>query len=208
MQKTKVPTICKCALYERILYKTPKETTMTILETMTSTSDSAIYESQFTRVSAVRFITSAPFGHDIEYGLRAILDTNLKPEMTEKEYFYRHDAPLEPGQVVIVPARNAIAVAIVSRVGLESSHFAGLCPTARSTMKKVLAALLWSPALYNLAVARRDTEIKKAQLAELKQQHKKAQAEYDDLNVRLSNARSKVSVLNNKICAFERKEGF
>lgn len=183
---------------------------MTLLETMTSTSDSAIYESQFTRVSAVRFITSAPFGHNIEYGLRAILDTNLKPEMTEKEYFYRHDAPLEVGQVVVVPARNTFTLAFVSRTNLESTHFAGQCVAARSTMKKVLATLLWSPALYNLAKERRDTEIKKAEteLAELKQQYKKAQAEYDDLNVRLSDAYSKVSDLNNKIRAFERKGGF
>ena len=181
---------------------------MTILETMTSTSDNTAYADRFARVSAVRFITSAPFGHDIEDGLQAILDNNLKPKMTEKEYFYRHDAPLEPGQVVIVPARNTITLAIVSRVGLESSHFAGKCSAARGTMKKILAALLWSPALYNLALERRDTESKKAQLAELKQQYKKAQAEYDDLNVRLSNAYSKVSVLNNKICAFERKAGF
>ena len=181
---------------------------MTLLETTTSTSDNTAYADRFARVSAVRFITSAPFGHDIEDGLRAVLDKNLKPELTDKEYFYRHDALLEPGQVVIVPARGTITLAVVSRAGLESSHFAGLCPAARSTMKKVLAVLLWSPALYNLAGARRDTEIKKAQLAELKQQHKKAQAEYDDLNVRLSNARSKVSVLNNKICAFEREEGF
>ena len=181
---------------------------MTLLETMTSTSDNTVYEDRFTRVSAVRFITSAPFGHDIEDGLCAILDNNLKPKLTDKEYFYRHDAPLEPGQVVIVPARSAVTLAFVSRTGLESTHFAGKCSAARSTMKKVLALLSWSPALYNLAVARRDTEIKKAQLAELKQQHKKAQAEYDDLNVRLSNAYSKVSVLNNKICAFERKAGF
>ena len=181
---------------------------MTILETMTLTSDNAAYEDRFTRVSAVRFITSAPFGHDIEDGLRAILDNNLKPELTEKEYFYRHDAPLEPGQVVIVPARNTITLAIVSRVGLESSHFAGLCPTVRSTMKKVLAVLLWSPALYNLAVARRDTEIKKAQLAELKQQYKKAEAEFKDLSVRVSSAYNKVSDLSNKIRVFERKEGF
>ena len=181
---------------------------MTILETMTSTSDNTVYEDRFTCVSAVRFITSAPFGHDIEDGLRAILDTNLKPKLTDKEYFYRYDAPLELGQVVMVPARDTIALAIVSRIGLESTHFAGTCPVARSTMKKVLAALLWSPALYNLAVARRDTESKKAELAELKQQYKKAEAEYKDLNVRASNAYSKVSVLNNKIRAFERKVGF
>ena len=172
---------------------------MTILETK---------QDQFTRVSAVRFITSAPFGYSIEDGLLAMLDENLNPKLTAKEYFYCHDAPLEVGQVVVVPARDTITLAIVSNTGLESSHFAGLCPTARSTMKKVLAALLWSPALYDLAVARRDTEIKKAQLAELKQQYKKAQAEYDDLNVRLSSAYSKVAVLNNKIRAFERKEGF
>ena len=181
---------------------------MTILETMTSTSDSAVYEDQFTRVSAVRFITSAPFGHDIEDGLRAILDKNLNPELTEKEYFYRHDALLEPGQVVIVPARGTLTLAVVSRAGLESTHFAGQCIAARSTMKKVLAALSWSPALYNLARERRDTESKKAQLAELKQQYKEAEAEFKDLSVRLSNACSKVSVLNNKIRVFERKEGF
>ena len=181
---------------------------MTLLETMTSTSDSAVYEDQFTRVSAVRYITSAPFGHDIKDGLRAILDKNLNPELTGKEYFYRHDAPLEVGQVVVVPARGTITLAIVSSIGLESTHFAARWFAARSTMKKVLAVLLWSPALYNLALERRDTESKKAQLAELKQQYKKAQAEYDDLNVRLSNAYSKVSVLNNKIRAFERKAGF
>lgn len=181
---------------------------MTILETMTSTSDNTVYEDRFTRVSAVRFITSAPFGHDIDDGLRAMLNKNLKPELTGKEYFYRHDAPLEPGQVVVVPARDTITLAIVSRIGLESTHFAGQCIAARSAMKKVLAVVMWSPALYNLAVARRDTEIKKAQLAELKQQHKKALAEYDELNVRLSDAGSKVAVLNNKIRAFERKEGF
>ena len=181
---------------------------MTILETMTSTSDNTAYEGRFTRVSAVRFITSAPFGHNIEDGLRAIFDNNLNPELTEKEYFYRYDALLEPGQVVVVPARDTITLAIVSRTGLESTHFAGQCIAARSTMKKVLAVLLWSPALYNLALERRDTESKKAQLAELKQQYKKAQAEYADLNVRLSNAYSKVSDLNNKIRAFERKAGF
>lgn len=181
---------------------------MTILEAMTSTSDNAAYEDKFKRVSAVRFITSVPFGHDIDDDLRAMLNKNLKPELTEKEYFYRHDALLEPGQVVIVPARGTITLAIVSRVGLESSHFAGLCPAARSTMKKVLGVLLWSPALYDLAVARRDTESKKAKLAELKQQYKKAQAEYHDLNVRLSNACDKVAVLNNKIRAFEREGGF
>ena len=184
------------------------ESTMTILETMTSTSDNTAYENQFTRVSAVRFITSAPFGHDIEDGLSAVLDKNLKPELTDKEYFYRHDMPLESGQVVVVPARDTITLAIVSNTGLESTRFTGQCGAARSTMKKILAVLLWSPAIYNLARARRDTESKKAQLAELKQQHKKAQAEYDDLNVRLSNACSKVAVLNNKIRAFERKAGF
>lgn len=191
-----------------ILVPLYKETTMTILETMTSTKGNTEYEKKFTRVSAVRFITSAPFGHDIEDGLSAVLDKNLKPEVTAKEYFYRHDAPLELGQVVMVPARGTITLAIVSRTGLESTHFAGQCGAARSTMKKVLAVLSWSPAFYNLARERRDTEIKKAQLAELKQQHKKAQAEYDDLNVRLSNACSKVAVLNNKIRAFERKAGF
>lgn len=195
---------------------------MTSLETMTSTSDNTAYESQFTHVCSVRFITSAPFGHDIEDDLRVILDNSLKPELTDKEYFYRHDTPLEQGQVVVVPARDTVTLAIVSRVGLESTHFAGQCIAARSTMKKVLAALTWSPALYKLAVARWVTEIKKAQLAELKQQPKKAEAqlvklkqqyiearaEYADLNVRSSNAYSKVSVLINKILAFERKEGF
>lgn len=181
---------------------------MTILETMTSTSDNTAYADRFARVSAVRFITSAPFGHDIEDGLRAILDKNLNPEMTDKEYFYRHDAFLKPGLVVVVPARDTITLAIVSRTGLESTRFTGKCGAARSTMKKVLAVLAWSPALHDLALERRDTESKKAQLAELKQQYKKAQAEYDDLNVRLANAYSKVSVLNNKIRAFERKEGF
>ena len=191
---------------------------MTILETMTSTSDNTAYEDQFTRVSAVRFITSAPFGHDIEDGLRAILDKNLKPEMTDKEYFYRHDALIEPGQVVVVPARDTITLAIVSRTGLESTHFAGQCIAARSTMKKVLALLSWSPAIYKLALERRDTESKKAQLAELaelKQQYKRAQAEYrrtqaeySDLNTRASNAYRKVSELSNKIRVFERKEGF
>lgn len=181
---------------------------MTILETMTSTSDSAVYEGRFIRVSAVRFITSAPFGHDIEDGLRAILDTNLKPELTDKEYFYRHDMPLESGQVVVVPARGAITLAIVSNTGLESTHFAGRCIAARSTMKKVLAVVMWSPALYNLAMERRDTESKKAQLAELKQQRKKAQAEYYDLCTQAAGARNTVVDLTNKIRAFERKEGF
>ena len=75
-------------------------------------------------------------------------------------------------------------------------------------MKKVLAVLLWSPALYNLAKERRDTESKKAQLAELKQQYKKAQAEFADLSVRVTSAYNKVSDLSNKIRIFERKEGF
>ena len=179
---------------------------MTILETE---------QDQFTRVSAVRFITSAPFGYSIEDGLRAMLDENLNPKLTGKEYFYRHDAPLEVGQVVVVPARGTITLAIVSTTGLESSHFAGRCPVARRTMKKVLAVLLWSPALYNLARARRDTESKKAQLAELKaqlaelkQQYKKARAEYDDLSVRTTNTYLKIADLTNKIRAFERKEGF
>ena len=113
---------------------------MTILETMTSTSDNTVYEDRFTRVCAVRFITSAPFGHDIEDGLRAILDNNLNPELTDKEYFYRHDAPLEPGQVVIVPARGTVTLAIVSRVGLESTHFAGKCSAARSTSRSSLTS--------------------------------------------------------------------
>ena len=181
---------------------------MTILETMTSTSDSAVYEDRFTRVSTVRFITSVPFGHSIEDGLLAMLDKNLNPELTDKEYFYRHDALLEPGQVVIVPARGTITLAIVSRVGLESTHFAGMCPTARSTMKKVLALLSWSPAMYNLALERRDIESKKAQLAKLKRQYKKAQAEYTDLSIRTSSAYRKASDLNNKIRTFECKEGF
>ncbi len=186
---------------------------MTILETE---------QDQFTRVSAVRFITSAPFGYSIEDGLLAMLNENLKPKLTDKEYFYCHDAPLEVGQVVVVPARDTITLAIVSNTGLESTHFAGRCIAARSTMKKVLAVLLWSPALYNLALERRDTESKKAQLAELKQQYKKAQAELDELKqqykkataeytdvcVRASNAYDKVSDLNNKIRAFERKGGF
>ena len=172
---------------------------MTILETK---------QDQFTRVSAVRFITSAPFGYSIEDGLLAMLDENLNPKLTAKEYFYRHDAPLEPGQVVVVPARSSITLAIVSRTGLESTHFAGRCLAARSTMKKVLAVLLWSPALYNLATECRDTESKKAQLAELKQQCKKAQVEYDDLSIRASRAHSKVSDLINKIRTFECKVGF
>ena len=172
---------------------------MTILETE---------QDQFTRVSAVRFITSAPFGYSIEDGLLAMLDENLNPKLTGKEYFYRHDAPLEVGQVVVVPARDTITLAIVSRTGLESTHFAGKCSAARSTMKKVLAVLLWSPALYNLAKERRDTESKKAQLAELKQQYKKAQAEFTDLSVRVSSAYNKVSDLSHKIRVFERKEGF
>ena len=172
---------------------------MTILETK---------QDQFTRVSAVRFITSAPFGYGIEDGLRAMLDKNLNPELTDKEYFYRHDALLEVGQVVIVPARDTITLAVVSHTDLESTHFAGQCIAARSTMKKVLAVLLWSPALYNLAMTRRDTESKKAQLAELKQQYKTAQAEYDDLSVRTTNTYRKISDLNNKIRAFERKVGF
>ena len=172
---------------------------MTILETD---------QDQFTRVSAVRFITSAPFGYSIEDGLHALLDENLNPKLTGKEYFYRHDAPLEVGQVVVVPARDTITLAIVSRTGLESTHFAGQCGVARSTMKQVLAVLLWSPALYNLARERRDTESKKAQLAELKQQYKKAQAEFADLSVRVTSAYNKVSDLSHKIRVFERKEGF
>lgn len=181
---------------------------MTLLETMTSTSDNTAYENQFTRVSAVRFITSAPFGLSIEGGLRAMLNKNLKPKLTGKEYFYRHDAPLEVGQVVVVPARNAITPAIVIRTGLESTHFAGQCIAARRTLKKVLAVLLWSPALYNLAKERRDTESKKAQLAELKQRYKKARAEFADLRVCVFSAYSKAHDLNNKIRAFECKEGF
>ena len=181
---------------------------MTILEAMTSTNGNTAYEDQFTRVSTVRFITSAPFGYSIEDGLLAMLNENLNPELTGKEYFYRHDAPLEVGQVVIVPARNTITLAIVSHTGLESTHFAGQCSAARNTMKKVLAVLLWSPALYNLARERRDTESKKAQLAELKQQYKKAQAEYTDLSIRTSSAYRKASDLSNKIRTFECKEGF
>lgn len=172
---------------------------MTILE---------IKQDQFTRVSAVRFITSAPFGYSIEDGLLVMLDKNLNPDLTDKEYFYCHDTPLEVGQVVVVPARDAITLAIVSRTGLESTRFTGQCDAARSTMKKVLAVLLWSPALYNLAMARRDTESKKAQLAELKQQYKKAQAEYYDLRARATGVRNTVVDLNSKIRAFERKEGF
>ena len=191
-----------------ILIPQYKENTMTILEAMTSTSDNTAYEDQFTRVSAVRFITSAPFGHSIEDGLHALIDKNLNPELTVKEYFYRHDAPLEVGQVVVVPARDTITLAIVSRPGLESTHFAGRCSAARGTMKKVLAVLSWSPALYNLARERRDTESKKAQLAELKQQYKKAQAEFADLSVRVTSAYNKVSDLSYKIRVFERKEGF
>ena len=181
---------------------------MTILEAMTSTNGNTAYEDQFTRVSAVRFITSAPFGHDIEDGLLAMLDENLNPKLTAKEYFYRHDGFLKPGQIVIVPARNTITLAIVSRTGLESTHFAGRCIVARSTMKKILALLSWSPAMYKLAMARHDTESKKAQLAELKQQYKKAQAEFADLSVRAFRAHSKVSDLSNKIRVLERKEGF
>lgn len=184
------------------------ESTMTILETMTSRGVPCDVEDQFTRVSAVRFITSAPFGYSIEDGLLAMLDKNLEPELTDKEYFYCHDAPLEVGQVVVVPARDTITLAIVSCTGLESSRFTGKCGAARSTMKKVLAVLLWPPALYNLAMERRDTESKKAQLAELKQQYKKARAEYDDLSVRTTNTYRKIADLTNKIRAFERKEGF
>ena len=165
-------------------------------------------QDQFTRVSAVRFITSAPFGYSIEDGLLAMLDENLNPKLTGKEYFYCHDAPLEVGQVVVVPARDTITLAIVSNTGLESTRFTGQCGVARSTMKKVLAVLLWSPALYNLAKERRDTESKKAQLAELKQQYKKAQAEFADLSVRVTSAYNKVSDLSHKIRVFERKEGF
>lgn len=172
---------------------------MTILETK---------QDQFTRVSAVRFITSVPFGYSIEDGLLAMLDENLNPKLTGKEYFYRHDAPLEVGQVVVVPARDTITLAIVSNTGLESTHFAGQCSAARNTMKQVLAVLLWSPALYNLARERRDTERTKAQLAELKQQHKKAEAEYNALKVRTLEAHNKVSGLTNKIRTFERKVGF
>lgn len=172
---------------------------MTILETE---------QDQFTRVSAVRFITSAPFGYSIEDGLLVMLNENLNPKLTGKEYFYCHDTPLEVGQVVVVPARDTITLAIVSNTGLESTRFTGQCGAARSTMKKVLAVLLWSPALYNLARERRDTEGKKAQLAELKQQYKKAEAEYNDLSIRLSSAFSKLSGLTNKIRAFEREVGF
>jgi molecular chaperone GrpE (heat shock protein) len=75
-------------------------------------------------------------------------------------------------------------------------------------MKKVLAVLLWSPALYNLARERRDTESKKAQLAKLKRQYKKAQAEYIDLSRRTTSAYRKASDLNNKIRTFECKDGF
>ena len=165
-------------------------------------------QDQFTRVSAVRFITSAPFGYSIEDGLHALLDENLNPKLTGKEYFYCHDAPLEVGQVVVVPARDTITLAIVSNTGLESTCFTGKCSAARSTMKKVLAVLLWSPALYNLAKERRDTESKKAQLAELKQQYKEAQAEYIDLSRRTTSAYRKASDLTNKIRTFECKEGF
>ena len=181
---------------------------MTLFEAMTLRGIPCDINDQFTRVSAVRFITSAPFGHDIEDGLRALLDKNLKPELTGKEYFYRHDAPLDVGQVVVVPARDTITLAIVSRTNLESTQFVGYCPAARSTMKNVLAVLFWSPTLYNLAMERRDAESKKAQLAELKQQYKKAQAEFTDLSVRVSSAYNKVSDLSNKIRIFERKEGF
>lgn len=172
---------------------------MTILETK---------QDQFTRVSAVRFITSAPFGYSIEDGLLAMLDENLNPKLTGKEYFYRHDAPLEVGQVVVVPARDTITLAIVSNTGLESTRFTGQCSAARNTMKNVLAVLLWSPAIYNQAMERRDAERTKAQLAELEQQYKKAEAEYNDLIVRVSSAYNKVSDLSNKLRVFKRKEGF
>ena len=165
-------------------------------------------QDQFTRVSAVRFITSAPFGYSIEDGLLAMLDENLNPKLTGKEYFYCHDAPLEVGQVVVVPARDTITLAIVSNTGLESTRFTGQCSAARNTMKNVLAVLLWSPAIYNQAMEYRDAESKKAQLAELKQQYKKAQAEYIDLSRRTASAYRKASGLTNKIRAFERKEGF
>ena len=181
---------------------------MTLFEAMTFRGIPCDINDQFTRVSAVRFITSAPFGHDIEDGLRALLDKNLKPELTDKEYFYRHDAPLEVGQVVVVPARDTITLAIVNRTNLESTQFVGYCPAARSTMKKVLAVLFWSPALYNLAMERLDAKSKKAQLAELKKQHKKAEVEYDDLKARALEAHNKVSDLSNKINAFKREAGF
>lgn len=182
---------------------------MTILETK---------QDQFTRVSAVRFITGVPFGYSIEDGLLAMLGKNLNPELTAKEYFYCHDAPLEVGQVVVVQARDTITLAIVSNTGLESTRFTGQCSAARSTLKKVLAVLLWSPALYNLAMERRDTESKKAQLAELAElkrqykwaqaEYKRAQAEYSYLTTRASNAYRKVSELRDKIHTFKRKEGF
>ena len=172
---------------------------MTILETK---------QDQFTRVSAVRFITSAPFGHSIEDGLRALLDKNLDPELTAKEYFYRHDAPLEVGQVVVVPARDTITLAIVSNTGLESTHFAGHCSAVRNTLKNVLAVLLWSPAIYNQAMEHRDAERTKAQLDELKQQRKKAEAEYYGLRTQANNMRGKITDLTNKIRSFESKVGF
>ena len=154
---------------------------MTVLELMTTSKGSAKYENPFTRVCSVRFITSVPFGASIESCLHVVMDNHFRPELTEKEYFYRHDSPLTPGSIVIVPARNTITIAKVHQVDLEHTQFAASCAAARGTMKKVMAVVAWSPTLTDFAADERSQRVVKAKIARLEKELAEARKDHEDI---------------------------
>lgn len=111
-----------------------------------STNNNGMFDPAFSRVCKVRFINTDPWAGDIEKKLSTLLDANMQAALTDKEYYYKHDAPLEVGAVVLVPARDVITVAVVSEINCERGN--SCAQITRCAMKKVLGLVQISPRLH------------------------------------------------------------
>lgn len=129
---------------------------MKLLTHFTSCENVSV-DDRFGRICKVRYILSSDFDADIETKLNIFFDKNCSPRLSDKEYYYRHDAPLGVNALVLVPARNTLTVAVVTQVNLENITFSTTMFSAVRTMKKVIGVLALSPVLCKLAKARRCT---------------------------------------------------
>ena len=110
-----------------------------------STNNNGTFDQAFSRVCKVQFINTDPWDGDIEKKLSTLLDADLQAALTDKEYYYKHDIPLEVGEVVLVPARNVITVAVVSEINCERGN--NCSQITKCAMKKVLGLVQISPRL-------------------------------------------------------------
>lgn len=111
-----------------------------------STNNNGTFDPAFSRVCKVRFINTDPWDGDIEKKLSTLLDANMQAALTDKEYYYKHDAPLEVGTIVLVPARDVITVAVVSEINCERGN--NCSQITKCAMKKVLGLVQISPRLH------------------------------------------------------------